>query len=109
MGILEEEIAGLFQDAQFDYTSLRDIIDAANDASDANPRLNRMQRTFDLLRRLLEKGFQAVDLTKDGKCVPWPDQNPDAVIRRIEAEWRRAGEEGYVGFAFWFDLPKSRR
>lgn len=111
MASLEEETNGIIQDAKFDYTNLWSIIVGANDASDADPRLSRMERTFALLRKLLARGFQAVDLAEGGKCVPWPDQNPDAIIRRIETEWRRIGitEEPWVGAIFWFDLPKSRR
>jgi hypothetical protein len=111
MASLEEEINGIIQDAKFDYANLWSIIVGANDASDTDPRLNRMERTFALLRRLLARRFQAVDLIADGKCIPWPDQNPDAIIRRIETEWRRIGinEEPHVGAIFWFDLPKPRR
>ncbi|WP_421995245.1 hypothetical protein [Roseococcus sp.] len=108
---LDEEINGIIQDAKLDYTDLWSIIVSANDASDADPRLSRMERTFALLRQLLARGFRAVDLAEGGKCVPWPDQSPNAIIRRIEAEWRRIGldEEPWVGAIFWFDLPKSRR
>lgn len=111
MANLEEEINDIIQDAKFDYTSLWSIIVGANDASDADPRRSRVERTFDLLRRLLARGFQAVDLAEGGKCVSWPDQNPDAIVRRIETEWRRIGihEEPHIGAIFWFDLPKSRR
>ncbi len=111
MGTLEQEVDGLVQDAKIDVTNLWSVIVGANDASDADPRLSRMERTFVLLRRLIARGFQAVDLLADGKCVPWPDQNPDAIIHRIETEWRRIGlnEEPHVGAIFWFDLPKSHR
>ncbi len=111
MTTLDEEIEGIIKDAKFDYTNLWSIIVGANEATDADPQFGRMERTFVLLRRLLARGFQAVDLVEGGKCVPWLDQNPDAIIRRIEKEWRRLGlkEEPHVGAIFWFDLPKSHR
>lgn len=107
---INEWIKEVSHESTFDYIDLYRVITAANDASDADPRLSRMERTFALLRKLLARGFQAVDLAEGGKCVPWPDQNPDAIIRRIETEWRRIGitEEPWVGAIFWFDLPKSR-
>lgn len=104
---LTQEIDWLLAEAEIDYISLHLIMDAANDASDADPALSRMDRTLALLGRLLDLGFQAVDLTEGGKCRPWPDQRRASILARIERTWRAAGDESLVAMRFWFNLPEG--
>ncbi|TCH98537.1 hypothetical protein EJV46_08100 [Roseococcus sp. SYP-B2431] len=105
---LKQHIEWLIAEAEHDYVSLSLIIGAANKADEADPNLNQMQRTLALIGKLLDHGFQAVDLADHGKCVPWPNQDRASILRRIEEAWRRSGELE-IAFDFWFDLPKSRR
>lgn len=105
----KEWLDGLVGNSKYDYVSLWQIINAANEARDADPSLDRIQRTLALLGQLLDRGFLAVDLTQDGGCTPWPDQDHASVLRRIETEWRRTNDEPGVGSVFWFDRPQSRR
>ncbi len=99
---LRQHIAWLMAEAQDDHVSLSHISYAANAASDADPALGRMERCLGLVARLLGLGFRAVDLTGGGGSVPWPDQSPDAVLRRIRQAWLESGDEGLVAFRFWF-------
>lgn len=104
-----EHIEIFAKEMEQDYVSLSDLIEAAHDASDADLHLSRMRRTLNLLRQMLERGFRAVDLKADGDCTPWPDQSPAAVLKRIEDAWLRSGDEGELGYMFWFDLPSVPR
>jgi hypothetical protein len=107
---LAEKFGFLLVEAEIDYINLWLIIGAANEASDADPALSRMQRTLALVGKMLDHGFQAVDLRSDGGCTPWPDQGKVSILRRIEREWRaRPDDEPLLGAMFWFDLPASRR
>ena len=105
---LAQQIEWLINESEADYISLSLIIDAANAATDADPSRSRMERTLDLLDRLLGRGFQIVRMTADGGCVPWPDQSRAAILGHIEREWLARGEDAVV-FDFWFDLPDSLR
>jgi hypothetical protein len=106
----EEHFQGLIFESKRDYISLALVIASANIASDAAPALGRMERTLAFLGRLLDHGFEAVDLRSDGGCTPWPDQGKVSILRRIEQEWRaRADDEPLLGMMFWFNLPESRR
>ena len=54
---------------------------------------------LDLVRRLLEKGMQAVEVSDQ---QPWPNQSPDSVIERISSEWDALGREPNVPDIVWF-------
>lgn len=105
---LVDSIDKLILESEDDYVSLQRVIKAANAATDADPSRSRMERTLDLLDRLLGRGFQIVRMTADGGCVPWPDQSRAAILGHIEREWLARGEDAVV-FDFWFDLPDSLR
>jgi hypothetical protein len=62
-----------------------------------------------VLPLLLDRGFQAADLTPDGGCTLWPDQGRPTVLARIAAAWDAAAAPRENGFSFWFDLPDGRR
>jgi hypothetical protein len=104
---LAQEIEWIINEAEVDYIDLWHLILAANEAEDADPKLSRMERTLALLGRLLDRGFLAVDLAEEGKCVPWPDQRRAAILGRIERDWRRLDNEPHIGAITWFQLPKA--
>lgn len=106
---LAQEIAWIVTEAEVDYIDLWHLMLAANEATDADPKLSRMDRTLALVGRLLDRGFLAVDLAEAGQCIPWPDQRRAAILGRIEREWRRLEDEPLLGSIFWFQLPAERR
>jgi hypothetical protein len=106
---LAEEIGFILEESKRDIIDLNMIIRAANDATDASPGLGRMDRTFDLLRTLLARGFQAINMVAGGECQPWPDQRADSVIQWIKADWLMNHDEVLVGYSYWFHLPEDRR
>lgn len=109
MPILETEIGYLLEEAKVDCLNLGLVMDAANEASDADPKLSCMERTLALVGLLLDRGFQAVDLLPEGKCKPWPDQGRMHILRTIERDWRATNDEPWLGSKYWFDLPEARR
>ena len=106
---LSEEIGFILEESKHDIIDLNMIIRAANDAIDASRDLGRMDRTFDLLRNLLARGFQAIDMVPGGECQPWPDQRADSIIQWIKADWLMKHDEVLVGYSYWFHLPEERR
>jgi len=64
------------------------------------------QRTLDVVRVLLDRGFIAGDLTRSPPGFkPWPDQRPEAIIERIRSEWLALGRIPNIGDIVHFDLP----
>lgn len=59
--------------------------------------------SLELVRRLLESGLvQAGFPAADGRgFVPW-QMTPEAVLKRIEAEWNAPGHEPNIGDIVWF-------
>jgi type II secretory pathway component PulL len=104
--LLDQHIQWLIEESKRDYIDLWHIIIAANKASDADPVYSRMERTLALLRRILDLGFQGVDLLPDGKCRPWLDQGRQAILNRVETAWRANGDEPHLGALFWFHRPE---
>jgi hypothetical protein len=100
---LAKHINWLLAEAKIDFVSLGEIIDAANDASDADPDRDRVQRTLDLLDLLFDRGFVVVDLTHDGSR-PWPQQGR-AALREIEARYQAANSENLLAMSIWFRGP----
>ena len=51
---------------------------------------------------MLARGFQAGHIAKDGNTLDaWPDQRPESIIGRLQAEWRHGDPN--LEFGVWFD------
>lgn len=60
--------------------------------------------TLDLVGRMLSRGFRAGYMADNERGFEaWPDQNPNSVIRRIEAEWNELGRDPTISDICWFD------
>jgi hypothetical protein len=58
----------------------------------------------ELITRMLQNGFIAVDLTKDGGYIAWPEQEPQQVLAKIRNKWvEMRGRFPDVGFIVWFN------
>ena len=57
-------------EAAKDWISLDLIISVANDTSDSDPTLTRLDLTLVLVQRLLARGFRAIDMEKGGGSNP---------------------------------------
>lgn len=92
-------------EARIDYIGLWQVINHARRAEDIDQNLPAIEKTLILVRSLLKRGFQAVDLIDHGGCVAWPDQDVDAIVARIRHEWKALGQEPSLGDICWFNLP----
>jgi hypothetical protein len=92
------------KEATEDVIGLWEAIGAAEDILEEEKAQDVQKLTFDIVRRMLARGFRAGDMSKCGSTVdPWPDQRPEAVIGRIEAEWKALGRLPNIGDIVCFD------
>ncbi len=105
MANVKEIIGWYVAEAERDYTGLWEVIIDAARADDIDQRLPLIEKTVILVRALLKRGFQAVDLIDHGGCIAWPDQNPDTVVDRIRRERDALGQGDDFGYICWFNLP----
>lgn len=100
-------ISTLLSEAQYDYIGLWEVMGKCKliDQNDQSPEVIR-SRTLDIVFEMLANGFLAVDLLPSGGCRPWDDQNPNAVLQRIDAKWRSQGREPNIGDIVWFSIKK---
>ncbi|RVT96699.1 hypothetical protein EOD42_09800 [Rhodovarius crocodyli] len=92
-------------EGEIDYIALYLIIDGARDYFPDFTEKNQMEKTLQFIGLMIDRGFLAVDLLPDGKCKPWPDQEKSSILRRIERDWSRDGDEMRVGMEYWFHWP----
>ncbi len=109
MSTLADRIASFAMETNHDFVRMGQIMAAANMASDADPGLSCMDRTLALLGMMLDRGFQAVDLLREGGSKPWPDQGKMRILRTIERDWRASNDEPWIGSKYWFTLPVALR
>lgn len=97
----------ILQECQVDDVGLWEIVDIVETAM---PGYDVMATTMNVLRRLLSAGsIRAGAPTQDGKAfIPW-DGDTDAILSRIEFEWRRLRRSPSIGEIVWFvtDLPDT--
>lgn len=107
---IEGIVEGFVRSSADDYTGLWEVVGAAErlmKQTKANRSTNQAIKalTLDLVRRMLFRGFQAGYLASGKGFDPWPDQNPQSVIGRIETEWEELGDLPNIGDICWFDRP----
>jgi hypothetical protein len=68
----------------------------------------RKRLVLEAIRIILRRGLEAVDLASGAGCTPWPDQNPDAVIKRIAEEWAALGHDPNPAEGVWFHDPNLK-
>jgi hypothetical protein len=66
---------------------------------------------LEVVKEMLARGFRPGMHAKGGTVafVPWPERNPQAIIRRIEAEWDALGRDPSIADIAWFDRPGDTR
>jgi hypothetical protein len=88
---------------------MRHAVLAARAIVEDHPGESVQSLTFDMVRRMLARGFRAGPRFKpDGTLDPWPDQSPGSVIRRIEAKWNELGHDPVSEDIAWFERPEVR-
>ncbi len=104
---LEQIIEDFYTGAASDYVGLWELVNAVDSRLRPSGSDDRRELTLEVVRQLIARGLLAVDLASvGGGCVPWRDQQPDSVLRRIRAEWEALGRDPDIGDIAWFSLPK---
>ena len=54
---------------------------------------------------LMDRGFRVGQFERygDGKLILWPDQDPEAVVARIDREWDSAKGDPNINDICWFE------
>ena len=64
------------------------------------------KQSLEIVRALLAKGLLAGDPPYDaGGYAPWPDQDPDKVINRMDREWLKLGRTPNIPDIAWLGRP----
>ena len=62
-----------------------------------------MEETLAVVRKLLSRGLRAGDPPYSARGYrTWPNQQPDAVIRRIRSKWAALGRKPGIADIVWF-------
>lgn len=98
----------VIEESKVDYTGLWQIVGYVDELFEPADSASRKNLVLEAVRVLLRNGFEAVDLADNGGCDPWPDQNPDAVVKRISEEWCALGHDPNPAEGVWFHDPKVK-
>jgi hypothetical protein len=101
---IESDVASFVREAAEDYIGLWQIVGAARDKTNKPDEV--ITGVLDIVRALLDRGLLAGNLKKEGGFEPWAQQQPDAVLSRIQEEWRALGHDPTIDDIAWFDLPR---
>ena len=104
---LDSIVADFEKDSALDYIGLWELVSAVTKEAEEKDDENIRRLTFTLLRKMLARGFRAGGFTQTRKWELWSGQNPDHVIRRIEAEWDALGREPNIGDIVWFERSET--
>jgi hypothetical protein len=108
---LDKAFAGFVAEGDEDYIGLWEIMPFISSYLDIDERkmtLAEAEKFWTALShfiaRMLNNGFVAVDLAKEGGYIAWPEQDPKQVMAIIRNKWVEIkGEFPDVGFIVWFN------
>jgi hypothetical protein len=101
---IKDDIESFYNEAHDDYVGLWQIFRRTHnrliesDVADT--------QTLEIVRALIARGLLAGNLTKDGGFEPWEEEQPDAVVNRVQREWRQLGRAPTIDDIAWFHLPR---
>ncbi len=97
----------LVSESEHDYVGVWQLVRRVSKVCDQSSEEAIRGMTLELVRRLLRRGFVAGRLAHEGGFEPWSNQNPDAVLERIDAEWSALGHRPGIDDICWLNLPTS--
>jgi hypothetical protein len=101
---LKNIVDELEAESAVDFVGLWEVIKLAKEAANDEGGQEVRQLAFELLRMMLSRGFRAGFISKTGTSFePWPNQEAEAVLHRISAEWSALGRDPSIGDIVWFD------
>ena len=95
-------------ESKIDYVGFWQILGYVDSIFRPTDAESRKGLALEVVRAILRNGLEAVDLASGAGCTPWPDQNPDAVIKRIADEWAALGHDPNPGEGVWFHDPNLK-
>ena len=99
---VSQEVKVLVANAAEDYVGLWQLVKRAFRVLGSADEAEIMVTSMAITRDLLSHGLVVGELTESGGFSAWKDQAPDAVVRRIEAEWKTLGRPPNIGDVCWF-------
>jgi len=120
---LDEALAGFIAEGNDDYIGLWQIINRVTSYLDIDQKkitileAEKLWSTMsDFVTRMLTNGFIAVDLTREGGYIAWPEQEPKQVMAKIKnLVVETKGGLDNVMYGVWFNKinktprPRSTR
>ena len=120
---LDEIFGGFVAEGDDDYIGLWEVIVCINAYLGINPKkvsvadAEKLWSTMsDFVTRMLTNGFIAVDLTREGGYIAWPEQEPKQVMAKIKnLVVETKGGLDNVMYGVWFNKinktprPRSTR
>jgi hypothetical protein len=118
---LDEDFANFVAEGDEDYIGLWQIVMVINDYLGINPKkvavaeAEKFWSTLsDFVTRMLNNGFIAVDLTREGGYIAWPEQEPKQVMAKIRNLVVAAhGKLDDMMYGVWFNKinkqPRQRK
>jgi hypothetical protein len=109
---IEEVVEGLVHFGEGDWIALWIIVDDVAQELGLEDSQAQLEATLAVVRELLRRGFLAGESPASSSGIhflPWPNQNPDAVVELIRRQW--AGKPDYPdwGDGPWFAAPQFCR
>lgn len=106
----EEAVRDLETAASESYIRFWWLTGAAQELDEKKDSEGLRSQTLGLVRMMLARNVRAGHLGETGgEFVAWPDQDPEAVVHRIEAEWDELGRDPTVNDICWFDRGDGNR
>jgi len=96
-------VQDLFDEAQRDYVGLWEIVGRLSRVHPSASTEVLLNETLEIARRLLDRGMVAGHLAENGGFEAWIGLSPDAVVRRIKAEWEVLGRPPSISDICWFN------
>lgn len=103
--VIDEIVSVLLQEANSDYLGLWKVVWELEEHHGVTDEAEKHRLTLRVIDRLLKEGLEVVDFYRGRGWARWPDQNPEAVLARIEREWDALEHEPNLGDICWFNLP----
>lgn len=62
--------------------------------------------SLNVIEELLNRGVEVIDYYEGRGWAKWPEQSTEAILARIEREWKDLGQNPNLGDICWFRLHR---
>lgn len=96
MRTIDDIVEAYVRESKIDYIGLPQLASSARWKLGARTTDEARALSLEMVRRLYEKGLRPGEYW-GGEFDYWPDEGCQAVLDRIEREWKEAGEDPNLG------------